>query len=70
MTKTKKATHGGKREGAGRKAKPGEKKKKYAVSLKPSEKKHITDKHGTLTKAILTTIPNGTKRKNGDKPEH
>ena len=51
-----KPTHGGKRDGAGRKKKAGEKKKKYAVSLLPSEKKDIEAKHGTLTKAILTTI--------------
>lgn len=48
--------HGGKRPGSGRKKKKGEKKEKYSVSLLPSEKKQIVKKHGTLTKAILTTI--------------
>ena len=52
-----KPTHGGKRQGAGRKKKEGETKEKYAVSLYPEQKKAIVKAHGSLTKAILKTLP-------------
>lgn len=66
---TKRKAHGGKRAGSGRKATlaDGERKKSYTVSLKPKDRDSIVKAHGTLTKAIETTIPLLNKAKNGKK---
>lgn len=62
MTKKK---HGGKRAGSGRKATlaEDERKKSYTVTLKPKDKDKIVKAHGTLTKAIETTIPKTPPKK-------
>lgn len=55
----KKKLSGGARSGAGRKKYDPEtvKKKAYTVSLLPEQAAAIIAAHGSLTKAILTTLP-------------
>jgi hypothetical protein len=48
---------------AGRPRDKDEPKKSYNVYLQPKDKKAIVDKHGSLTKAIETTIPTTKKGK-------